>query len=58
MLGSTEPRIWTPPLRELTEETSLGFAVIKFATDVLLLVFPGGSRVARRGALPVRRWPR
>ena len=33
--GSTEPRIFTPPLRELTEDTSLGFAVIYFAENVL-----------------------
>lgn len=33
--GSTEPRIWTPPLRELTPETSYGFFVIDFARDVL-----------------------
>ena len=33
--GSTEPRIFTPPLRELTPKTSLGFAVIEFAMDVL-----------------------
>lgn len=34
-LGSTEPRLWTRPLRELTPETSYGFAVIDFARDVL-----------------------
>jgi hypothetical protein len=34
-LGSTEPRIWTPPLRELTPETSLGFECISFAEDTL-----------------------
>ena len=33
--GSTEPRIFTPPLRELNSKTSLGFAVIDFANDVL-----------------------
>lgn len=33
--GSEVPRIFTPPLRELTPETSLGFAVIRFAEDVL-----------------------
>lgn len=33
--GSQEPRISTPPLRELTPETSYGFAVIEFARDVL-----------------------
>jgi len=34
--GSTEPRIWTAPLRELTPATSFGFDVCDFATDVLL----------------------
>lgn len=29
------PRLWTPPLRELTPETSYGFSVIDFARDVL-----------------------
>ncbi|NHI16855.1 terminase [Microbacterium excoecariae] len=33
--GSAEPRIATPPLRELTPETSLGFDVIDFADEVL-----------------------
>ena len=33
--GCDEPRIFTPPLRELTPETSDGFAVIAFAHDVL-----------------------
>lgn len=33
--GSTEPRLWTRPLRELTEETSRGFEVIDFASQVL-----------------------
>ena len=28
--GRTEPRLWTPPLRELTPETSYGFGVIEF----------------------------
>lgn len=32
--GSTAPRIYTPPLRELTPKTTLGFAAIKFAKDV------------------------
>jgi len=41
LFGSTEPRIFTPPLRELTPETSLGFAAIQFASQVLLLtLFP------------------
>lgn len=33
--GSTEPRIYTPPKRELTPETSLGFAAIDYSTNVL-----------------------
>lgn len=35
MRGCTTPRLWTPPLRELTRETSYGFAVIDFARGVL-----------------------
>ena len=31
MKGRTEPRIWTPPLRELTPETSYGYDLIEFA---------------------------
>jgi hypothetical protein len=35
-IGSTVPRIWTPPLvSELTPETSVGFDQIDFARDVL-----------------------
>jgi hypothetical protein len=34
-VGAEEPRIWTPPLRPLTEETTHGFSVIKFAKDVI-----------------------
>ncbi|MBQ1042371.1 terminase [Micromonospora sp. C72] len=36
-LGRTEPRLWTPPLRDLTPETSYGFDVIEFARDILLM---------------------
>jgi len=35
IFGRPEPRLWTRPLRELTPETSYGFAVIEFARDVL-----------------------
>lgn len=35
MKGKTEPRIFTPPLRDLTPETSLGFAAIEYAETVL-----------------------
>jgi hypothetical protein len=35
ILGSTVPRLWTPPLRELTPDTSYGFDVIDFARDVV-----------------------
>ena len=35
MKGSTEPRLWTPPLRELNKSTSLGFAAIQYAKSVL-----------------------
>ena len=35
MMGKTEPRIWTPPMRELTPHTSLGFACVEYAKAVL-----------------------
>lgn len=35
MMGYTEARVFTPPLRELTPDTSLGFAAIEYARDVL-----------------------
>lgn len=35
MMGKTEPRIWTPPLRKLTKKTSLGFAAIEYANQIL-----------------------
>lgn len=35
LYGSVEPRIYTEPLRELTPETSYGFAAIEFAEEVL-----------------------
>lgn len=35
MMGKTEPRLFTAPLRELTPDTSLGFACIAYATEVL-----------------------
>lgn len=34
-VGKTEPRLFTRPLRPLTPETSHGFSVIEFASDVL-----------------------
>ena len=33
--GIETPRIFTPPLRELTPDTSIGYEVIEFATNVL-----------------------
>jgi hypothetical protein len=38
LLGRTEPRVWTKPLRELTPETSRGFEVIEFALVILGVV--------------------
>lgn len=33
--GKVEPRIFTPPMRDLTPDTSLGYECIQFAEDVL-----------------------
>lgn len=35
MKGVTEPRVFTPPLRELTPETTLGFACVEYAKTIL-----------------------
>jgi len=45
LLGREEPRVFTPPLRDLTPDTTLGFEVIEFAEDVLGLTL-----------LPWQRW--
>ncbi|GAA2355287.1 hypothetical protein Cme02nite_69310 [Catellatospora methionotrophica] len=34
VLGHTVPRLWTPPLRELTPDTSYGFELIDFARSI------------------------
>jgi len=40
-LGSETPRVFTPPLRPLTPETSAGFSVIEFAESVLeIMLYP------------------
>lgn len=36
LLGSVEPRLWTPPLRPLTPDTTTGFEEIDFARNVML----------------------
>lgn len=45
LFGSTTPRLWTPPLRELTPDTSVGFNQVKFATNRL-----------KRPPLPWQEW--
>lgn len=35
MLGYTEPRIFSKPLRKLTPETSLGYACVEYAKEIL-----------------------
>ena len=48
--GRTEPRLFTPPLRELTPETSYGFDVIDFSRDILMHPLdPWQERAAIRG---------
>jgi hypothetical protein len=38
--GKTEPRVWTPPLAELTKENSLGFAFIDFCEALGVELLP------------------
>lgn len=40
LLGNEVPRVFTPPLRELTPETSLGFAMIDFADMMGIRLLP------------------
>lgn len=40
LLGNTEPRIFTPPLRELTPDTSLGFEMCDFAESLGFKLLP------------------
>ena len=35
VLGKTEPRIWTKPLRKLTPKTTLGYSAIQYAVTVM-----------------------
>ena len=38
--GNTEPRLWTPPLQELTPETTLGFAFCDFCKAIGVDLLP------------------
>ena len=38
--GKTEPRLWTPPLQELTQETTLGFAFCDFCKAIGVELLP------------------
>lgn len=40
LLGNEVPRVFTPPLRELTPETSLGYAMIAFAVMLGIPLLP------------------
>ena len=40
LLGKTEPRIWTPPLRKLTRATTLGFAFCDFCDALQVELLP------------------
>lgn len=40
LLGNDVPRVFTPPLRELTPETSLGYSLIAFAQMIGLPLLP------------------
>lgn len=52
--GKAEPRLATLPLRPLTPETSLGFSVIEFATDILGVDLMPWQRVALIRMLELR----
>src|SRR5690606_33443844 len=49
--GNPRPRLYTPPLRELTPETSLGFECIEFAHDVVGVTLLPWEQEFLQGAL-------
>lgn len=49
ILGSAEPRLFTPPLRELTPATSYGFEVIDFANEIGHPLLPWQELAVIRG---------
>jgi hypothetical protein len=49
VLGHIEPRISTPPLRELTPDTSYGYDVIEFADEIGVPLRPWQRRAIIRG---------
>ena len=40
LLGKTQPRLWTPPLRTLTRRTSFGYDVVDFALAAGITLYP------------------
>src|SRR5690606_40695614 len=52
--GNPRPRLYTPPLRELTPETSLGFECIEFAHDVVGVTLLPWQQEFLKGALELR----
>ncbi|MDO4791849.1 MAG: hypothetical protein Q3999_05140 [Buchananella hordeovulneris] len=48
LVGHTEPRIHTPPLRPLTPETSLGYSLIEFAELIGVPLLPWQQALAIR----------
>lgn len=48
LIGSPDPRIFTPPLRELTPATSEGFALIEFARGIGQPLLPWQEQAAIR----------
>lgn len=54
LLGSESARIFTPPLRDLTPETSKGFACIEFAEEILEITLHPWQRWALIHALELK----
>lgn len=51
--GKTEPRIFTPPLRELTPDTTLGYEIIDFAHKILKIKLNPWQKWALKHAFEV-----
>lgn len=56
VMGATEPRLWTPSLRELTPDTSAGYQAIEFAEQILRMRLQAWQKWFLIHALELDEW--
>ena len=56
MTGKTEPRLFTPPLRKLTRNTTLGYDVIDYSEQVTKIFMSYQKTLQQKQWLLQRKW--